>query len=183
MLLQNKEILEVAELLDCATREVTYFGFKLKVPDWAQFIATDCDGSIFAFERKPRFDDDDATWYYDYDRSCFIASVGNIRNPKDTLICYVATKPIVFSDEYNEAKCRRVAFCNMWLWIPFKYRWLAYDADGKVWAFKEEPAWSDSSKEWDETNSEERPLLIGTLTDANLHDEEKARQSKMEIEV
>lgn len=178
---QHNKILSLATLPHGEMKEVSYFGFRLTVPDWTRFIATDCDGGIFAFERKPRFEDDDSSWYHDYDRSCFIADVGEIRNPKMTLVCYEIEKPIVFSEEYNEAKCRRVAFVGIYVWIPSKYRWMAYDANGEVWAYKEEPEWYSVSHDWDDRESGECPFFVGTLTDTTLHGEQKAKQSKMQI--
>ena len=180
---RNKEILDRAELPQGGTREVDYFGLKLTVPDWTRFISTDCDGGIFAFERKPHFENEDGTWHFDYDGYCFIADIGEISNPDETLLYCAAILPIQFSDEYHAAKIRRGTFMGITVEIPAKYRWIAHDANGEVWAYTEEPVWFDVSQDWDSTESEERPFFVGTLSDKTLHTEEQAKQSKLQIKV
>ena len=36
-------------------REITYRDSILAVPDWAEFVATDSDGSIWAYEYEPEW--------------------------------------------------------------------------------------------------------------------------------
>ena len=34
-------------------KTITYRGLEIEVPDWAKFVATDSDGSLWVFERSP----------------------------------------------------------------------------------------------------------------------------------
>ena len=34
--------------------KIDYFGYELNIPSWAQYVATDKDGTVSAFEREPR---------------------------------------------------------------------------------------------------------------------------------
>nr|DAR80550.1 MAG TPA: hypothetical protein [Caudoviricetes sp.]DAX23378.1 MAG TPA: hypothetical protein [Caudoviricetes sp.] len=168
------------------TKEVTYFCFSLIVPEWTRYIMADCDGSIFATDRRPRYDDKESTWLFDYGQYCYIGDAHidgdkSIENPRATLIRYKEELPIEFSQTYEEAKPRRVQFKGMYMYIPSKYTWMAHDANGEVWAFNDEPSWFDDSRDWDIIPSDEYYFFVGTLTDTALHTVEHAKQSKMKI--
>lgn len=55
------------------TKTINYFGMGITIPDWAKYLATDRDGSVYAYDNKPSIDGDD--WFVDHSSITSIATV------------------------------------------------------------------------------------------------------------
>ena len=44
------------------SKKVRYFGYELNVPEWANYICMDEDGSVYVFLKKPKINDYEDFW-------------------------------------------------------------------------------------------------------------------------
>lgn len=66
-----------------STKTVVYMGFKLIVPEYTKFIATDDSGAIYAYAQRPVIDEDYDQWTQDARINSDVRAERIVEPPRD----------------------------------------------------------------------------------------------------
>lgn len=146
-------------------KQVSYHNHQLTVPIGTRYIATDADGEIYAFPRKPKYAN--SIWArYDYTKIGAFDGKISLEESESSLVEY--EHGISVSSSYWEMQPYEADFYGIKLTLPRKFAWIAFDYDGAVYAYTAEPIWDEHQMKWAPADDDVECLFVGNLDIAGM---------------